>query len=142
MEITMKNLKQIWLFWRTRRLQMADEKTRMGLEKWVKDEGYAKPNESLEEVAKEIGVSSLQLSYYFRVIVGKPFLTWRKEQRILGSETLLVMYPEKSIASIGEAVGIPDKSNFKKQFRSVAKMSPRKFRETYSPIYSRISRSR
>jgi len=125
----MKRIESLWLSLHRGRLQMADEKTRAGLEKWLVRQGYANPYARLEDIAEEIGVSQLQLSYYFRVIIGTPFLTWRKRQRILEAKTLLLKYPEKSIASIGEAVGIPDKSNFRKQFVSVVKMTPAEYRK-------------
>lgn len=120
----------------------ADEKTSKGLETWIQQKGHTVPHASMEDVAEEIGVSSLQLSYYFRVIVGQPFLSWRKEKRILDAEVLLIKYPEKSIASIGESVGIPDKSNFKKQFKSVTGMSPNEFRNRHVSDGSQTSRSR
>ncbi|MCQ2182471.1 MAG: helix-turn-helix domain-containing protein [Bacteroidales bacterium] len=138
----MRILKQLKLHARTRRLYVADEKTREGLERWLREKKHTIPSTGMEDVAEEIGVSSLQLSYYFRVVVGEPFLSWRKEKRILDAQALLVKYPEKSIAAIGEAVGIPDKSNFKKQFKSVTGMSPKDFREKYAVSGSQTSRSR
>lgn len=112
-----------------KKLQLADARTKVGLEKWVKDRGYADPRSDMGAVAEQIGVSPLQLSYYFRVIVGKTFLAWRKEIRIREAQMLLVQYPEKSVASIGEAVGITDKSNFRRQFVEVTGMTPIAYRK-------------
>lgn len=110
-------------------LQPADIHTRAKLKKWVDERKYTEPNSDMLGVAEQIGISAPQLSYYFRVIVGKTFLTWRKEIRIREAEILLLQYPDKSIASIGESVGIADKSNFRRQFTEVTGMSPMAYRE-------------
>lgn len=114
----------------SRNLHPADARTQAGLEKWIEARGYADPRADMEAVADRIGVSSLQLSYYFRVIVGKNFLAWRKEIRIKEAQVLLVQYPERSVASIGEAVGITDKSNFRRQFVEETGMTPIAYRES------------
>lgn len=138
----MRPLNLIRIYVRTRHLHVTDIKTCDGLEKWIRRNGHTDPDTCMEDVAEEIGVSPLQLSYYFRVVVGQPFLSWRKERRILDAQALLIKYPEKSISSIGEAVGIVDKSNFKKQFKSVTNMSPGEFRDKYLNGGSRTSRNR
>lgn len=107
----------------------ADVKTKKGLAVWIRKRGYLDASASMEKVADEIGVSSAQLSYYFKTFIGKPFPTWRKEMRIQESLELLVKYPEMPIVRIGEHVGIPDKSNFKKQFREMMNLSPSEYRK-------------
>lgn len=133
----MRNFKLMGLILRARKVQLEDKKTQAGIDRWIERRGHADPYACLEDVANELGVSPLQLSYYFRVVVGKPFLTWRKEVRILDAQALLLKYPEKSLASIGEAVGIMDKSNFRKQFREVSSISPSEFRKKHSAISSK-----
>lgn len=118
------------LFGHRKKLQIADARTKAGLEKWVEARGYADPRADMAAVAEQIGVSPLQLSYYFRVIVGKTFLAWRKEIRIQEAQVLLIQYPDKSVASVGEAVGITDKSNFRRQFVEVTGMAPLVYRKT------------
>lgn len=113
----------------TKILQLADARTKAGLEKWVEARGYADPRADMGDVAEQIGVSPLQLSYYFRMIVGKTFLAWRKEIRIREAQLLLIQYPDRSVASVGEAVGITDKSNFRRQFVEVTGMTPIAYRE-------------
>lgn len=114
----------------SRNLQLADARTKAALEKWIDTRGYADSRADMGTVAEQLGVSSLQLSYYFRVIVGKTFLAWRKEIRIREAQELLIRYPERSVASIGEAVGITDKSNFRRQFVEVTGMTPIAYRES------------
>ena len=110
-------------------LMLADAKTEIGLERWVAQRRYAVPDATLGDVAEEIGVSQVQLSFYFRVILGIRFSTWRKRIRIRDAKILLIQEPDKSLASIGEAVGIADKSDFRRQFREIVGMSPAEYRE-------------
>lgn len=109
-------------------IRRADVRTELKLRQWVKNRKYVSNASDMAKVAEDIGVSALQLSYYFRVVIGKPFLSWRKEIRIQEAQSLLLLHPDKSISSIGEMVGINDKSNFRKQFLEVVGMTPADYR--------------
>lgn len=109
-------------------LQIADAHTEICLEKWVGERKYTNPDCTLEDVAEDIGVSPLQLAYYFRIVLGQSFQTWRKYLRIRDAQVLIAQNPEKSIASIGYSVGITDKSNFRRQFLEVTGMTPMEYR--------------
>lgn len=111
-------------------LQIADALTQIKVEKWVAERKYTNPDSTLEDVAEDIGISPLQLSFYFRVVLGQTFQTWRKKLRIRDAQVLLAQYPEKSIASIGESVGITDKSNFRRQFLEETGLTPMEYRKS------------
>ncbi|MDO5321731.1 MAG: AraC family transcriptional regulator [Bacteroidia bacterium] len=110
-------------------LQIADAHTEICLEKWVGERKYTNPDSTLEDVAEDIGISSLQLAYYFRIVIGQSFQTWRKKLRIRDAQVLIAQNPEKSIASIGYSVGITDKSNFRRQFLEETGMTPIEYRK-------------
>lgn len=112
-----------------KKLQIADAHTEICLEKWVGERKYTSPDSTLEDVAKDIGISSLQLAYYFRTVIGQSFQTWRKRLRIRDAQVLIAQNPEKSIASIGYSVGIMDKSNFRRQFLEETGMTPMEYRK-------------
>lgn len=61
-------------------LQIADARTEICLEKWVGERKYTNPDSTLEDVADDIGVSTLQLAYYFKIVLGQSFQTWRKKK--------------------------------------------------------------
>jgi len=101
------------------------------IDEWVERKGYLKEMSTLDEVSKDIGVSKEKLSDYFRVVLRKPFLSWRKELRILESKKLLLLYPDLSLSVIGIMVGIDDKSNFRRQFYDVVGLWPTEYRKKY-----------
>ena len=54
-----------------------------------------------------------------------------KELRIMEAQQLLLDYPELPVATVGQMVGIDDKTNFKRQFEQIVGMSPRAWREKH-----------
>lgn len=96
---------------------------------WLSHKGYLKALNTLEAVADDIGVSPGCLSCFFRVAMKKPFLSWRKELRIEEAMHLLDDNPDLPISMAGSLVGIEDKSNFKRQFKEVAGISPAEYRD-------------
>ena len=109
-----------------------DSKIALSLSEWVENEGYCSSEDGLEEVALGIGISKEQLAYYFRTRVGVPFTRWRVELRIRKAKRLLVSCPRMSVKAVGEAVGMPDKSNFRKIFRLQTGFTPSEWRERHS----------
>ena len=105
--------------------------SRIGLsvERWVREKGFTKPLPTVGQVAADIGIPADQLNVFVRISARKTVLAWRKDLRILEARRLLVEYPELPVATVGELVGIDDKSNFKRQFAEVVGMPPRMWRE-------------
>jgi len=105
-----------------------DDRTARSLERWLSNRSYRK-NQTLDEVAHELGVSASQLSYYCSKVIGTPFPVWRKNLRIADAKELIAANPDTSLALVGRMVGIPDKSNFKKLFTLVTGMTPGQWRD-------------
>ena len=98
---------------------------------WVQARSYLKPLPTLEEMAADMGVPSDQLSWYIHLNKRRHVLSWRKELRISEARELLLAQPDLPLSVVGEMVGIPDKSNFKRQFTDLVGMSPREWRERH-----------
>ena len=111
--------------------KMLDARIGAAVESWVREKGYYKNLPTLEEVAADIGVPSDQLSAYIHVYERRHVLAWRKELRIRDAKQLILSCPDLPISVVGEMVGIPDKSNFKRQFADLVGMSPREWRERH-----------
>ena len=79
---------------------------------------------SMEEVAAELNISKAQLSHFFRVFYTMSFLRWRKEIRIEEARKLLLKNPGLSLDRLGYEVGIPDRSNMRRQFQEVTGKTP------------------
>ena len=97
------------------------------VEKWIIDKRWNE-DRSMLETAGDIGVSQEQLSLYFRVVIGKAFLHWRKEIRIEEAKNLLLKDKSVPMLIIAESVGINDKSNFRRQFKEVTGYTPAEWR--------------
>ena len=99
---------------------------------WVQGRSYVKNLPTLEDIAADMGVPSDQLSAYIHIHERRHVLAWRKELRIHEAMALLHLHPELPISVVGEMVGIPDKSNFKRQFADQTGMSPREWRDRHA----------
>ena len=111
-----------------------DVRTARALERWTRDRRHLLPT-SMEDVAAELNVSKEQLSHFFRMFYNVSFLRWRKELRIAEAERLLAENPEISLDRLGYEVGIPDKSNMRRQFLEVTGKTPAQWlKEAGKPI--------
>ena len=101
------------------------------VERWVWEKGYTKPLSTVSEVAADIGIPSDQLNIFVRLHMRTTVLSWRKTLRIREACRLLRAFPDLPLSTVGEMVGIDDKSNFKRQFAEEVGMSPRAWREKF-----------
>ena len=101
--------------------------TSVKIQRWIEEKRWME-DASLQDVARELGISRDRLSNYFRVNTGKTFLQWRKEKRINEAKVLLIRNKDLPTGIIGEAVGICDKSNFKREFRELTGCTPAQWR--------------
>lgn len=86
---------------------------------------------STREAAEELGLETAQLSFYFRFHKHTEFRIWRKEMRIRYACRLMKERPDLPVSTIGEYVGIPDRSNFRREFYEVCGMFPSEWRERH-----------
>lgn len=97
------------------------------LVKWTREKRWVE-DKNMDEVARELGVRKEQLSLYFCRHVGQSFIKWRRDLRIHEAQRLLLEDKTIPTAIIGEAVGIGDKSNFRRQFKEVTGLTPAAWR--------------
>jgi transcriptional regulator GlxA family with amidase domain len=101
------------------------------VDRWVREKGFTKPLSSVGAVAADIGVPADQLNLFVRLSTRQTVLSWRKDLRIREARRLILEFPHLPLSTIGEMVGIDDKSNFKRQFADVVGMPPRMWREKH-----------
>ncbi|MDO5000080.1 MAG: helix-turn-helix domain-containing protein [Bacteroidales bacterium] len=104
---------------------------RKAVSAWVSENGYERPLPTVTDIAADIGVPEVQLNRFIRSWYDKGVLSWRKELRIEEAKRLLLSLPDVPVSEIGRLVGIEDKSNFRKQFTELVRMSPRAWREEH-----------
>lgn len=105
-----------------------DKRIRHSLEEWVALGHHREHYDSLEAIACDLNVSKEQLAYFFSHTVGQKFLSWRKSIRIEDAKILLLTRKDLSITQIGTLVGIPDKSDFRRQFYEITGCFPFEWR--------------
>ena len=105
-------------------LSMVDKR----LGDWVAAGKYKLNYSSIDDILKELDVTSDELSYFCATRYGKSFLTWRKELRIEEAKRMLVDYPRIPAYKIGQSLGITDKADFRHQFKSATGMTPSEWR--------------
>lgn len=97
------------------------------IDEWIQNKGWTE-DKSMEETAEELAMSREQLSRYFLLRFGLSFIRWRREIRV--EEAKRILRDNKTIptALVGEAVGISDKSNFRRQFKEITGYTPAEWR--------------
>lgn len=84
----------------------------------------------VSEIAGLLNMSVSAFSHYFKKRTQKTFTQFINETRI-GNAKRLLIETDKSIAEIAYESGYNSLSNFNKQFYSLAKVSPKTFRNNY-----------
>lgn len=101
--------------------------TILKLDRWIREKRWAE-DLTMQEIADELQIGREELSLFFRIQTGKNFLKWRKERRIEEAKKLLLEDRDIPTLIIGEAVGICDKSNFRRQFKEITGFTPAEWR--------------
>lgn len=95
-----------------------------------KEKAYCDEDLSLPSLAGMAGLSTHQLSEYINNHLKKNFNRFVNEFRIIEARELLVEQPDRSILSIGLAVGFNSNSAFHQAFREFTGLTPARFRKT------------
>ncbi|MCQ2174067.1 MAG: helix-turn-helix domain-containing protein [Bacteroidales bacterium] len=98
------------------------------MDEWVRNGRYL-VEMSIGEAADELGLDHTQLAFYFRFYEHTEFRIWRKRMRIEYACRLMKERPDLPLSSIGEYVGIPDRSNFRREFYEICGMFPSEWKE-------------
>ncbi len=93
---------------------------------------FADEDLNLPSLADELGISSHQLSEILNREIGKNFNTFVNEYRVKEAKQYLLEEPDRSILSIGVAVGFNSATTFNAVFGRMAGMTPGKYRKSIS----------
>lgn len=108
--------------------QHAERELELALKKWTDEKRFVQNDQTVEEIARELGTTHARLKWYFTNRLHTTFRTWRLEQRVAEAKRLLAD-GETPTALVHKLVGVADKSNFHKLFRKQVGMTPREYQE-------------
>ena len=103
---------------------------REAVDRWVAAKHYLEPDVSVEEIARQMGISRQTLNDYFATVLQTPFRSWRIELRIREAERLLADDPAISTGELCTRSGYNDRSNFHKHFAKVTGRSLAEYRDS------------
>ncbi|TGL77043.1 AraC family transcriptional regulator [Leptospira yasudae] len=89
----------------------------------------------LPSLASEMGLSVHHLSAFLNEHMGMNFNSFINHHRVKEAKVMLLEEPDRSILSIGMAVGFSSSSAFHRAFLKETKKSPKAFREENLPNY-------
>jgi AraC-like DNA-binding protein len=90
---------------------------------------FADEELSLRDLAGELGISAHQLSEILNEKMKKNFNTFVNEYRVAEAKTMLIDEPQRSILSVGIAVGFNSNTTFCTVFSKIAGESPSHYRK-------------
>lgn len=95
---------------------------------WEKKKLYKEPGLTIEQVAGEIMTNRTYLSNYINTYKKMTFNEWISHLRMEEAKKLLIDNPQIPVGQIGVMIGVPDKSNFGRQFAKRTGNSPMAWR--------------
>ncbi len=99
------------------------------IEQWEKEKFFAEPGITIEQVAIQLRSNRTYLSTHMNLHRKMTFKEWINQLRIEEAKKLLQNHPELPVSQIGTMVGLPDKSNFGRQFTKLTGKSPLAWRK-------------
>lgn len=84
---------------------------------------------TVEQIAREVGMSRSAFAARFKELVGKTPLDHLTERRMTHAAGLIRNHPEMKIDAIAESTGYQSESSFRKAFHKVMKHSPSAYRQ-------------
>lgn len=94
------------------------------IEEWEQKKLFTESGITIEQVAGEIKTNRTYLSNYINTYKKMTFNEWINHLRIEEAKTLLIKNPQLPVSQIGVMIGLPDKSNFGRQFSKQSGCSP------------------
>ena len=104
--------------------------TLVKMKRWTREKQWVQ-NQTMDEIARDLNIRRGQLSLYFCKHVGVSFIRWRRDIRIKEAKRLMLSDKDIPLTAIGEAVGISDRSSFRRQFKEVTGLNPSVWRSKH-----------
>jgi len=99
------------------------------IEDWEMQKYFVEPGITIEQVATQLRSNRTYLSTHMNLHRKMTFKEWINTLRIEEAKSLLQIHPEMPVSQIGAMVGLPDKSNFGRQFTRLTGKSPQAWRK-------------
>ncbi|MCR5244258.1 MAG: helix-turn-helix domain-containing protein [Bacteroidales bacterium] len=100
----------------------------LALDMWVGSMPDLRYEFSLEQLADSINVCKNELLRYFQMYLHMDFRVWKSRLRLERAALMLLEYPSMMISDICKDVGMPNVSNFHRQFRKYKNCTPKQWR--------------
>ena len=97
----------------------------------MKNRKYTQSHITLDNLASDLNTNRTYLSRHINAAMGCNFKTWISNLRIEDAKRLLLEEPNLPAVSVGELVGISDKSSFFRQFMNVVGATPGDYRDKH-----------
>jgi len=105
------------------------EQMEKAIDQWEKEKFFTEPGITIEQVATQLRSNRTYLSTHMNLHRKMTFKEWINHLRIEEAKSLLRRHPEMPVSQIGAMVGLPDKSNFGRQFTRLTGKSPQAWRK-------------
>lgn len=105
------------------------------MKRWLnsKDKPYLKEGLALPDVADQMGISGLQLSYYLNHYLGVNFNSWINRLRIGEAKRLMEANPQMQISDVASAVGYSEIAVFSRNFKKAEGITATEYRKRCAP---------
>lgn len=99
------------------------------IEEWEAQKYFTEPGITIEQVAIQLRSNRTYLSTHMNMHRKMTFKEWINHLRIKEAKHLLCIHPEMPVSQVGAMIGLPDKSNFGRQFTRLTGKSPQAWRK-------------
>jgi AraC-like DNA-binding protein len=107
------------------------EQLEAAIAEWENEKRYTQAGLTIEQVASQLLTNRTYLSYHMNVYRKETFKEWINRLRIEEAKVLLNDQPEIPVGQVGMLIGIPDKSNFGRQFSRITGTTPQNWRKQH-----------
>lgn len=104
------------------------EQLETAIQEWENKKLFVEPGITIEQVATQLCSNRTYLSTHMNLHRKTTFKEWINHLRIEEAKLLLKNHPDMPVSQIGTMVGLPDKSNFGRQFSKLTGKSPKSWR--------------
>lgn len=111
------------------------EMVESAMKRWLnsKDKPYLKEGLALPDVADQMGISGLQLSYYLNHYLGVNFNSWINRLRIGEAKRLMEANPQMQISDVASAVGYSEIAVFSRNFKKAEGITATEYKKRCAP---------
>jgi AraC-like DNA-binding protein len=110
-------------------LERSYKQLEAAIDRWEEEKLFTETGITIEQVSSKLNSNRTYLSNHMNVYRKMTFKEWINNLRIEEAKSLMKKNPDMPVSQIGVLVGIPDKSNFGRQFNRVTGSRPQAWRK-------------